>query len=233
MLIHTAGENPNAGVHNAPIQQQQNKHRAFTPKQPQKEEFNKKKRSTWIQLSFSQCEGKAPLCSKSFSQASNLRIHFVAHRGEKPFKPEREQNQPWESTYSLTVEKGPSCVHDEANHSANLEIWRLTLLLSSHSGENPHNCTQCNFGTATRKTLGFHLHTHTGENPYKCIQWNYWMKTKQALRYHLLTHSGIKPSKCKQWKYSTITKQTLQCIGRPCKHSLRWKTTQVQTHPKY
>ena len=83
MLIHTAGENPNAGVHNAPIQQQQNKHWAFTPKQPQKEEFNKKKRSTWIQLSFSQCKGKAPLCGKSFSQASNLRIHFVAHRGEK------------------------------------------------------------------------------------------------------------------------------------------------------
>ena len=27
--------------------------------------------------------------------------------------------------------------------------------------------------TATRKTLGFHLHTYTGENPYKCIQSNY------------------------------------------------------------
>ena len=46
------------------------------------------------------------------------------------------------------------------------------LLLSSHSGENPHNCTQCNFEIATRKTLGFHLHTHTGENPYQCIQCN-------------------------------------------------------------
>ena len=173
MLTHT-GENPYTGVHNAPIQQQQNKHWVFTPKQAQKEEFNKKKRGTWIQLSFSQCEGKAPLCSKSFSQASNLRIHFVAHRGEKPFKPEPEQNQTWEFTYSLTLEKGPSCVHYEANHSANLEIWRLTLLLlSSHSGENPHNCTQCNFETARRKILGFHLHNDMGENPYKCIQSNY------------------------------------------------------------
>ena len=93
MLTHT-GENPQ-GVHNAPIQQQQNKHWVFTPKQAQKEEFDKKKRITWIQLSFSQqCEGKAPLCSKSFSQASNLRIHFVAHLGEQSFKPEPEQNQP-------------------------------------------------------------------------------------------------------------------------------------------
>ena len=159
MLTHT-GENPYTGVHNAPIQQQQNKHWVFTPKQAQKEEFNKKKRSTWIQLSFSQCEGKAPLCSKSFSQASNLRIHFVAHRGEKPFKPEPEQNQPWESTYSLTVEKGPSCVHDEANHSANLEPYYLALTLEktrtiAHNAIlEPQQEKHCNFTcTLTREKI--------------------------------------------------------------------------------
>ena len=40
------GENPYSCVHNAPIQQQQNKHWVIAPKQAQKEEFNKKKRGT-------------------------------------------------------------------------------------------------------------------------------------------------------------------------------------------
>ena len=79
MLTHT-GENPYTGVHNTPIQQQQNKHWVFTPKQAQKEEFNKKKRDTSIQLSFTQCEGKA---------------HYVASPSVKL--------QIWGFTLSLTV----------------------------------------------------------------------------------------------------------------------------------
>ena len=69
MLIHTAGENPNAGVHNAPIQQQQNKHWVFTPKQAQKEEFNKKR--------------KEALGTKFPSHSAKERLHYVASHSVK------------------------------------------------------------------------------------------------------------------------------------------------------
>ena len=124
-----------------------------------------------------------------------------------------EQNQPWESTYSLTVEAGPQVSmmqqiiqpiwksenspyrshrrkHINANDATiwlqQKQQWELGHHMSLHSGEKPHDCTQCNFATAPRKALGFHMRIHMGENPYKCIQWNYLIKTKQALKYHLL-----------------------------------------------
>ena len=124
-----------------------------------------------------------------------------------------EQNQPWESTYSLTVEAGPQVSmmqqiiqpiwksenspyrshrrkHINANDATiwlqQKQQWELGHHMSLHSGEKPHDCTQCNFATAPRKALGFHMRIHMGENPYKCIKWNYLIKTKQALKYHLL-----------------------------------------------
>ena len=87
----------------------------------------RRKTSTWIHLFFSRCVHACALCSNLFSQASSLRIHIVAYRGEKPFTcPQCDHSSRTKSAlrvHLLTQSAGwPTSVHDAANHSANLKI---------------------------------------------------------------------------------------------------------------
>ena len=79
MLTHT-GENPFTGAHNAPIQQQQNKHWVFTPNK------HKKRNST---------KRKEALGSNFPSHSAKERLHYVASHSVKL--------QIWGFTLSLTV----------------------------------------------------------------------------------------------------------------------------------
>ena len=103
----------------------------------------------------------------------------------------------------------------------------------THTGENPFNCTQCNYICATSSNLKTHMQTdsgvkpfmhsctqfenlkkhmltHSGEKPFRCEQCNYSCAQAHHLKSHKLTHSGEKPFGCSQCSYSYCWSKSLK-----------------------
>lgn len=139
-------------------------------------------------------------CKQSFVFKIQLERHVsIVHTKDKKYKcqwPECE----YQTCYKQRLEAHTSTHTGEYKYKCEwpqcaFKTYLIELLKrhekSTHTGERPYPCTQCDHKFASKRLLYQHLRVHNNTKPYKCNVdgCNKRYKKLHALKYHLLTHS--------------------------------------------
>ncbi|KAH3736858.1 hypothetical protein DPMN_043433 [Dreissena polymorpha] len=111
-------------------------------------------------------ERTCPICKKTISSRSNLRVHMMIHTREQP------HTCPYPGCGKKFTQRSPLQRH-----------------MAIHSGEKPWRCDTCGKSFTRQDDLVTHIRVHTGEKPYKCQECGKNFSQRGSLLTHQKMHA--------------------------------------------